>query len=179
MIWFTQTGTAFTWALSDQLPLNGAFLFGFVYNLYYIILDPIAGVSSPNVSFGFHLDNPLPSCLPTIIQTLYLPLMTAMVHYANVVAAKDHILGFTPMMAATGLFVVSWIFQFLSHGLIEKRAPALLDNLVQALVLAPFFVWIEFLFVLGYRPQLRVDLQQSVDKAIAEWKASKGSKKTK
>nr|XP_009404089.2 PREDICTED: uncharacterized endoplasmic reticulum membrane protein YGL010W-like isoform X2 [Musa acuminata subsp. malaccensis] len=36
-----------------------------------------------------------------------------------------------------------WTGQFLGHGLFEKRAPALLDNLVQALLTAPFFVLLE------------------------------------
>jgi len=46
---------------------------------------------------------------------------------------------------------ISWAFQFLGHGIIEKRKPALFDNLYQSIVLAPFFVWFEsVLFPLGY-----------------------------
>jgi uncharacterized membrane protein YGL010W len=29
------------------------------------------------------------------------------------------------------IHIISWIFQFLGHGLAEKRSPKLLDNLVQ------------------------------------------------
>jgi uncharacterized membrane protein YGL010W len=58
-----------------------------------------------------------------------------------------------------GVFVLSWVMQFISHAVFEKRAPALLDNLVQALVLAPFFVLFEGLFLLG----IRRDLKQKVD----------------
>jgi uncharacterized membrane protein YGL010W len=32
---------------------------------------------------------------------------------------------------ALTIHIVSWIFQFLGHGLAEKRSPKLLDNLVQ------------------------------------------------
>ena len=35
-----------------------------------------------------------------------------------------------PMTKAGLLHGVSWIAQFLGHGLAEKRAPALLDNLL-------------------------------------------------
>lgn len=51
---------------------------------------------------------------------------------------------------ALGVHVVSWILQFVGHGKYEGRKPALLDNLVQALFLAPLFVWYEVLFKLGF-----------------------------
>lgn len=48
------------------------------------------------------------------------------------------------------IFVISWIAQFLSHGLIEERRPALLDSLYESIVLAPFFWHFEILlFPLG------------------------------
>eukprot|EP00850_Spirogloea_muscicola_P003150 SM000012S25412 [mRNA] locus=s12:978549:979647:- [translate_table: standard] len=49
--------------------------------------------------------------------------------------------------------VTSWTAQFLGHGLFEGRAPALLDNLVQAFLMAPYFVLLEVLHgVFGYEP---------------------------
>uniref|UniRef100_I1JWT5 Uncharacterized protein n=1 Tax=Glycine max TaxID=3847 RepID=I1JWT5_SOYBN len=36
-----------------------------------------------------------------------------------------------------------WTGQFIGHGVFEKRAPALLDNLAQAFLMAPFFVLLE------------------------------------
>lgn len=70
------------------------------------------------------------------------------------------------MPFAIALNVASWIAQFIGHGVFEKRAPALFNNLTQgefdphcvslylrleyadhtALVLAPFFVHLEMLF---------------------------------
>lgn len=41
---------------------------------------------------------------------------------------------------------------------------------VQALTLAPLFVWFELLFLLGYRPQLYAQLQQRVNADIAKYK---------
>jgi uncharacterized membrane protein YGL010W len=70
---------------------------------------------------------------------------------------------------------LSWIAQFLGHGVFEGRAPALLDNLVQALVLAPFFVWMEVLFMLGYRPELKARVEKAVEKEIEKYKNSKAN----
>ncbi|CAI7736545.1 unnamed protein product [Closterium sp. NIES-53] len=48
--------------------------------------------------------------------------------------------------------VVSWGGQFLGHGVFEKRAPALVDNLAQALLMAPLFVLLEVLERFGFEP---------------------------
>jgi uncharacterized membrane protein YGL010W len=77
--------------------------------------------------------------------------------------------------AAGAVFVVSWLMQFVGHGAYEKRAPALLDNLVQALVLAPFFVFMEVLFKFGYRPELQKRIDVAVEKELAKLKAEKGN----
>lgn len=74
--------------------------------------------------------------------------------------------------AMIGLHVVSWLAQFVGHGVFEGRAPALLDNLVQALFLAPFFVWMEILFFFGYRPELRARVEKAVQKAISSRKVN-------
>ena len=62
-----------------------------------------------------------------------------------------------------------------NHGIFEGRAPALLDNLVQAILLAPLFVWLEVLFAFGYRPELKSRLDESVEKEIEKFHASKSS----
>lgn len=98
---------------------------------------------------------------------------------------------------ALAIHIISWIFQFLGHGLAEKRSPKLLDNLVQgntfhffwissscvcvlrieiALVSAPYFVFFEVLFFLGYRPKLYKEVMIEINKDVADFKASKYSK---
>lgn len=74
-----------------------------------------------------------------------------------------------------GLNVVCWCAQFIGHGFFERRAPALLDNLVQALVLAPFFVWMELLFMFGYRPELRRRVEKAVEKEVIKFKEQKSN----
>jgi 2-hydroxy fatty acid dioxygenase len=71
------------------------------------------------------------------------------------------------------MHVTSWIVQFIGHGVFEGRAPALLDNLVQAVFLAPLFVWLEILFAMGYRPELKSRLNIAVEADIAKFRQSK------
>ena len=59
-------------------------------------------------------------------------------------------------------FVISWILQFIGHGVFERRAPALLTNLPQSLHAAVFFVWLEVLFALGFRKNLKRKLTKAV-----------------
>lgn len=61
-----------------------------------------------------------------------------------------------------GLFVLGWVAQFIGHGFFEHRKPALLDNLVQSLVAAPYFVLFELLFKLGFFAELKVDLESEI-----------------
>lgn len=43
----------------------------------------------------------------------------------------------------------------------------------QSLVLAPLFVWLELLFLLGYRPALHADLLKSIEANVASIDQSK------
>ncbi|KAJ4295676.1 hypothetical protein N0V88_004378 [Collariella sp. IMI 366227] len=74
------------------------------------------------------------------------------------------------------LHVVCWIAQFVGHGKFEGRAPALLDNLFQAIFLAPLFVWLELLFMLGYRPELKKRVDKAVQIEIAKFRERKAKK---
>jgi len=58
----------------------------------------------------------------------------------------------------------------------EGRAPALLDSLLQSLVLAVFFVWLEVLFYLGYRPALFRRLQNRTGVEVAKYRNEKAEK---
>ncbi|ODV94133.1 hypothetical protein PACTADRAFT_17865 [Pachysolen tannophilus NRRL Y-2460] len=75
----------------------------------------------------------------------------------------------TVVQYSSAVFVMSWLAQFIGHGFFEHRAPALLDNLLQALVLAPFFVCFEIVFFLGFRKDLKRKMDtRSLVKMIAE-----------
>lgn len=95
------------------------------------------------------------------------PLIVGGTAYGNYLTSEY---GSTANTWAAAINVVCWIAQFVGHGKFEGRAPALLDNLVQALFLAPFFVWFEVLFALGYRPDLKRRLDTAVEEEIRKFK---------
>lgn len=119
------------------------------YSILYILLEPVAG-------------------------GILAPLLVASTAYANHLTSTY---GSTANYWAFGVHVASWIAQFIGHGIYEGRAPALLDNLVQAVFLAPLFVWLEVLFSMGYRPELKKRLEKAVEADIAKFRASKANGK--
>ncbi|KAF2151332.1 DUF962-domain-containing protein [Myriangium duriaei CBS 260.36] len=128
-----------------NLPLNVGTIASLIYASLYLLMEPVAGAMlAPILVGGTALANHLTSTY-----------------------------GATANYWAIGLHVVSWLAQFVGHGIFEGRAPALLDNIVQALFLAPFFVWLEILFSLGYRPDLKARLDKAVEKDIQKFKDSK------
>ncbi|KAH9847863.1 DUF962-domain-containing protein [Lenzites betulinus] len=74
------------------------------------------------------------------------------------------------------LQIASWASQVIGHSCAEGRSPALAENLLGALVLAPFFVHIEILFGFGYKPELRAHVNSLVKVAIARMDAEKAAK---
>ncbi|CAK9330114.1 unnamed protein product [Citrullus colocynthis] len=69
-----------------------------------------------------------------------------------------------------------WTNQFIGHGVFEKRAPALLDNLAQAFLMAPFFVVLEVLqslFKYEPYPGFSASVQAKIKADIEEWKEKK------
>lgn len=126
-------------------------LAAFIWGGLYVLLEPVAGtVLAALCVGGTALSNSLRAADP---------------ESTNKVAIIVH--------------VASWILQFVGHGAFEGRAPALLDNLVQAIFLAPLFVWLEFLFKLGYRPELQARVEKAVEKEIARFRAEKAGEGVK
>ncbi|KAG0223469.1 hypothetical protein BGW41_005584 [Actinomortierella wolfii] len=140
--------------IADKLfrhaPPNLSFLVIAGYVAYYIKLDKVAGLITAPFFFGL---------------AKHATHFLATNPNANKIAAYVH--------------VTSWILQFIGHGVAEKRAPKLLDNLVQAVVLAPYFVCYEVLFWLGYRPQLKAELDVLIKEDIAAFRARKAADQKK
>ncbi|KZT63001.1 DUF962-domain-containing protein [Calocera cornea HHB12733] len=82
------------------------------------------------------------------------------------------------MAIGAAVNIVSWIFQIIGHRAAEGRSPALLDNLLGAIVLAPFFVHLENLFDLGYRKDLYKSAMAGVQEKKAEFAVRKAHGKT-
>ncbi|KAF2201763.1 DUF962-domain-containing protein [Delitschia confertaspora ATCC 74209] len=147
-----------SWLSIPNLPLNVGTVTAVLYSTLYVLMEPVAGA-------------------------MITPLIIGGTAYGNHLTSTY---GATANYWLGGINVVCWLAQFLGHGAYEGRAPALLDNLVQALFLAPFFVWFEILFFLGYRPDLKRRIDKSVQQEIQKFKDQKkgangsanGTKKT-
>jgi uncharacterized membrane protein YGL010W len=128
-----------------NLPPNLGTLTALLYSSLYILMEPVAG-------------------------GLLAPIIMGITAYAKHLTSTY---GWTANSWAIGLHIVCWIAQFIGHGKFEGRAPALLDNMVQAFFLAPFFVWMEILFRFGYRPELQRRIDLAVQKELEKFRQSK------
>jgi uncharacterized membrane protein YGL010W len=74
---------------------------------------------------------------------------------------------------ALALHVLGWYMQIHpGHIILEKRRAALLDSFFQSLILAPLFVWFEFLFFLGFFPEFQRELKNRIGKNILQYRRS-------
>lgn len=74
------------------------------------------------------------------------------------------------------VWVIAWIAQFFGHGYYEKRAPALLDNLMQALVMAPFFVLFEVSYMMNYRREVLDEVDVLIKPELEAFHAERNAK---
>jgi uncharacterized membrane protein YGL010W len=128
----------------SAFPINLGTISSVLYSSLYILMEPVAG-------------------------TLVSPIIIGGTAYSNHLLAEY---GTDANKWAMAIHVASWILQFIGHGKFEGRAPALMDNLVQALFLAPFFVWFEILFHLGYRPELKARLDKAIEVEVQKYRDS-------
>jgi uncharacterized membrane protein YGL010W len=80
------------------IPLNFGGIGAVVYCLFYILMEPVAGLTIT-------------------------PIIAAMMVYVNYLTSTY---GATANWWAFGVHLASWIVQFVGHGVFERRAPAIL-----------------------------------------------------
>jgi uncharacterized membrane protein YGL010W len=137
----------------EYMVLNWSFIQAAIYGLYYIALDKKAGSLGALICLGCWIG-------------------------ANAVAQV------LPWSASWKIVLASqvtcWFFQVFGHQKFEGRAPALLDNLPQALLMAPFFVLLECLQSFGYEPYpgFQKKVHKNVEDSIREYRQSKAKKAT-
>ena len=134
------------WLIIPNLPPNLGTIVTLIYVTLYILMEPVAG-------------------------GILAPILLGGTAYSDYLTTTY---GATANYWALGVFTSSWVAQFIGHGVFERRAPAILDNLVQSLVLAPFFVWMEVLFFIGYRPELKSRVDSAVEKEVDRYRKSHG-----
>ena len=85
----------------------------------------------------------------------------------------DYIAGISYFKFLLYLQASSWIAQFIGHGVFERRAPALMSNILTTLV-APNFVIIEVLYFFGYNKKQIEECQKIIDEDIKQyWEGGK------
>jgi 2-hydroxy fatty acid dioxygenase len=131
--------------VTDVLPPNLASPLTLFYCAYYIFLSPLLG-SIASVMM-----------LSSLVLADYV--FTSFSFYPDL------------CKVVLGIHIVSWLAQFYGHGVHEKRSPALLDNLVQALFLAPIFVMIEVLMNFGLFRDLMGEASPLIKKRLAQFAA--------
>lgn len=77
------------------------------------------------------------------------------------------------------IHVLGWIAQFYGHGVHEKRAPALIDNLVQALFMAPLFVLMETLMFMGFLGDFKALIEPVIAKHVSTFRDGKNKSSKK
>lgn len=134
--------------LSDAYPyITIGSIVAWSYGLFYIALDWQLGIPS----FIFL------TSYAHIVRKVYLHLNE------NTVISQTKF-----VQLAVSVHIVCWLAQFYGHAVHEKRSPALVDNLLQALVLAPFFVVFEVAFWLGYRLDMKKNMDNKAGKFVME-----------
>ncbi|KAL7702029.1 2-hydroxy-palmitic acid dioxygenase Mpo1-like [Lotmaria passim] len=98
--------------------------------------------------------------------------------YAPVVGAMEYLgsrvlINYFPASLALNLF--GWAAQIISHKWLEHRQPAFTEDPFQAIHAAVFFVWLELLFFLGYRPSEKEELEKLVQQRIARMNAEEAA----
>jgi uncharacterized membrane protein YGL010W len=116
------------WTLfsADGLDITFAFPLVGIVLLWYLMLDFALGVA---------------------MVAMFTILMVTAIQLNSAVPAG------TSALIALAVFVGSWIFQLIGHGVWEKRRPALAENLTQVFI-APMFLVAETLFAMGFRKEL-------------------------
>lgn len=73
-----------------------------------------------------------------------------------------------------GIQILAWVSQFIGHGVYEKRAPALMTNLM-FMWLGPFFVFFEILnLAFGYKQAEKEEYDKTVFADIAFYRKKQG-----
>ncbi|CAG9582810.1 Protein_of_unknown_function_(DUF962)_-_putative [Leishmania major strain Friedlin] len=102
--------------------------------------------------------------------TLYAPMIAAMEYLGSRVLIRH-------VPVSIGMHVLGWAAQIVGHKFIEGRQPAFMEDPLQAIHAAVFFVWLEVLFFLGYRPAMKAELEKAIKERIAAMNAVKKTEK--
>lgn len=166
------------WALEDQLVFYGAYHSNGINKAIHVVCVPLILYSAMIMvsPWGLHGPVGLIYLLAYLAMDFKTGLLSSPLLLAITMAVPPFLGLFSrPILAAFALHAFSWAAQIVGHKVFEKRAPAFMDSLIPSLVLAPLFVWMELLFALGYKPDLRRLVENRVGKEIADFRKRRSS----
>lgn len=153
--------------LRSQLGFYKYYHYNTVNVLIHAVFIPIILYSSLAILSDVELLNWRGNTLLSVLYSLfyiYLSVPTGLLFSVIFVAMNTAISN--GVLASTkekwSLFILGWVCQFIGHYKYEGEKPAVFDNLIQSLVLAPYFILFELLFKLGFYPELYKELDKDV-----------------
>jgi len=153
LLWFALIPLSVTIPLPEHIlawkpaafTLNPALFLLVPWSIYMMVLEPVVGI-------------------------LFFALSAVAYGHTNIYASTESM----EHCLIVGLVcqIIGWAVQIVvGHGYFEGRKPALFDSLFQVLV-SPFFLVLELLFLLEYRPKLKKTIDTRVEQKIKAWKRS-------
>lgn len=142
--------------MNDHPYLTLGNIVAWVYGLFYVSLDWQLGL--PSLAFL--------ASYAHIVRKVYMHL-----ELSSIMSQTQFV------QLAVTTHIVCWLAQFYGHAVHERRAPALLDNPMQALVLAPFFVVFEIAFWMGYKLDVKKHMDNKAGKLVYEMVEAEKHKK--
>lgn len=128
---------------SPHLFTNLGMVMAVSYSVYYVLLDALGLAVAPLlVGLAYYIKH-------TLVPTLSSGTVAKYALYCQ--------LG-------------GWGAQFIGHGVFEKRAPALLDDLAQALLYPPLFVAFEVAWMMGFRMDIKKRMDNRAGVLLAEFR---------
>ncbi|KAK7200884.1 hypothetical protein NESM_000147200 [Novymonas esmeraldas] len=141
----------------------------FTTALSFLARVPIAGdVNLSHVVAAFYAVSFI--MMEPLAGAMYAPVIGAMEYLASRV-----LLHHVPTSIAIHLF--GWVTQIVAHKYAEGRQPAFTEDPLQAVHAAVFFVWLELLYYLGYRPSQKAELDRLIHERIAKMDEEKAPSK--
>jgi len=137
--------------LGQQLPLDLSAIFAVIWMVAFILMEPLVGSVGAGMVLALH----------------------SLTFKLSQEVEVDPLSGLQLWKIVLALHIFLWVLQFIGHGVFEKRAPALLDSLDQALITAPLFVLLEVFCFCGYRPQFYKKCMKQVEENIGKFKSQK------
>lgn len=153
--------------IDPGLKVNAALLVCIFYSIVYLVMEPFIGLLGKGGALRREGCRTMNSFLLIAATGIWL-----VIYYQTGiwVASNAIFFGLPVWKVALIVHVSAWILQFVGHGVFEKRAPALLDSLHQALITAPLFVLLEVVFFFGYRKEFHDKCMAQVERNVRAFK---------